>query len=147
MRTTLASIGWVATWFWPLLYTPHVLGTCTMGSEDGWSGSLFVVLPVMLVMLGAASAGIGGPKPLRWLTIPHVFTVILALAWVSPYLWGTTFLGKHLCSVRDGGFEDYASSAFAPYWAPVQFAALGLLIYVVVRTWTSSRNIGTRVVA
>src|SRR6185503_3308342 len=102
MRTAVAAVGWVATWLWPLLYTPHVLGTCTMGSEDGWSGSLFLGLPVMLIMLAAAATGIGRSKALRWLTIPHALTVFLALAWVSPYLWGTTILGRHLCSVRDG---------------------------------------------
>jgi hypothetical protein len=140
VRIAIASIGWLGTLLWPALYLPHQLGTCTMGSDDAWAASLFVYLPLMLVMLGAASVGIGQRGLIKWFTVPHVFTVMLAIAWVTPYLWGTTILGKHLCTVRDGGFEGYERSAFQTYWAPIQFLALGLLILVIWKTWRAAKT-------
>jgi hypothetical protein len=137
MRGAAAAVGWVGTWSWPVLYLPHVLGSCTQGSEDPWLASLVIYLPALLLMLAVASLGIRGARWLRWLTLPHLITLLLALYMVTPYLWGTTILGHHLCTVRDGlaGFDAYERSMFAVLWAPLQFAALCVLGYTVYRTW------------
>ncbi|MGI9332205.1 MAG: hypothetical protein ACR2RL_03525 [Gammaproteobacteria bacterium] len=112
------------------------MGTCTQGDDDPWAASLFIYLPLLCVALCLAYLGLPNARVLRWLTLPHAFTLIIALMWVTPYLLGATFGGEHMCTVREGSYYGVEMAAFQPYWAPIQLAALGVLGFVIWRYWS-----------
>lgn len=140
-------LGWVGSWAYSWVFLPHVLGTCTQGSTDGWTGSLIFYLPISWVFVSLALLGRRWAGRLRWLALPHLVTFAIGAVVIWPYLWGTTILGEHVCHVRDGGFTDLSADFLQRLWAPVQLVGLILLAVVLVRFWRipSAREVETAV--
>lgn len=127
-------------WFVVLMIPALEITTCTMGSEDAWSGTGIFYIPLMalisIFLLRCKSVSWA-----KWLSLPQVFLIPWAAFVVLKYLIGVTVQGHHFCAVlRDPGFNSYSSSWWAPYWAPLVLLSLSLLSYSYWKVWRNARN-------
>ena len=104
-------MAWPVSWLALLLAIPAVqITTCTMGSEDAWLTSLIIWTPLTVAVLTCIWIAHRHHSSLVWLSLPLFVILPYCIYFAGRFLVGTTFQGRHLCSVLLGGFDGYPSS-------------------------------------
>jgi hypothetical protein len=127
-------------WFILLMIPALEITTCTMGSEDAWSLTAIFYMPFLLLvsLLLLFTRKIEWAK---WLSIPQIVLIPWAVFVISRYLVGVTVQGNHFCAVlRDPDFNNYASSWWAPYWAPAMLVVISVLCASYIQVWRGVRH-------
>ncbi len=134
MKWGVSTIGWMISWLAMGLIPLVEMTTCTQGSTDAWLVSLVFYTPIALFGLVLLYFGRDNSRSTRWLVIPHAVLVPFAVVTAIRYLWRSTILGDHLCTIatREVGFASMQQQWWNPLWAPVQ---LLLVAGVAVMIW------------
>ena len=129
-------MAWPLSWLALLLAIPAVqITTCTMGSEDAWLTSLIIWTPLTVAALACIWIAHRHHSSLVWLSVPLFVILPYCIYFAGRFLVGTTFRGRHLCSVLHGGFDGYPSSWWAVLWAPLQLIISGLYVCLLISCW------------
>ena len=132
LKITLSITGWLLTYVYAIAPIAIGVANCTQGSDDPWLASLIFYIPALVLGLLFASFGKQWAKWLRMFSLPHLATIIFGTLTVLPFLIGSTFLGKHVCQVQTGNFEELVAPWWHTLWAPIHLICiLSILIFSV----------------
>jgi hypothetical protein len=128
---------WIFSWFVLLLAIPGVQATtCTMGDDDSWHASLLLVSPLAFLALLIIWFSRQHHTKFVFFSLPLALILPYCFIFAWDYLVGTTFQGRHLCSVLTGSdFDSYVVDPWSRYWAPVAFLLAGAYMAVAVFCW------------
>ena len=145
MKWAVSTIGWLISWLAMALIPLVETTTCTQGSTDAWLVSLVFYTPMAAVGLALLYIGRKSFRATRWLAIPHAVLVPFAAVTAIRYLWRSTIVGDHLCTIaaREVGFASEPRQWWNPLWAPVQFAVLAGLCAMIWLYWRTPSNVGS----
>jgi hypothetical protein len=135
MRHVGRLVGWFLTYFYGLGIVALPMANCTQGSDDPWTLTLFLEVPLLVV--GLALIWLGRPWHLadRLLGVPHLLTLTLGPFVVTPFLISSTLGGQHVCHAHLGYFADLRPAWWHPAWAPVEVLCLATLGFTIFSTW------------
>ena len=131
-------MAWLFSWFALLLAIPAVqVTTCTMGNENSWFTSLLFFTPGSIFVLIVIWFFRRHHAKWVFLSIPLIIILPYCIFFAGKFFLGTTLQNHPLCHVLtgDSGFNEYASSWWARFWAPLQLVILGAYVWVVFNSW------------
>lgn len=108
-----------------------------MGDDDSLVASLFFFTPITVICLGLSFFGTAQDSYLKWLTLPILTIIPLALFFTFNLLIEMTFKDNHLCTVlnNDNGFNELQRARISTYWPPVQILILLVSSWCIYRYW------------
>lgn len=129
-------MGWLLSYLYALTLGAPIIETCTMASDDGWRVALLLGVPAAAAALVLLVIGLPARAELKWLAMPHLLTLALAVPEVVSELRVATLGGRHLCDVKV--FPD-SYRAMVPAWHRwyplLQLALLGGLVLLAILYW------------
>lgn len=133
LRIGSSLCGWLMAYAHCLWLAVLPQAICGGESGDPWAATLGLALPAVVlafvIPVGRRTPGIG--HILRWLAVPLVLLVPLAVRAVLPALERSTFEGAPLC-LQAG---DAPVPGWEPFWAPVQLVVLSAITLAAVMAW------------
>jgi len=136
----IGSIGWIISY--ALLYglIGPFFGTCTQGSDDPWIIGLIIAVPLTAISLPMIACGVSAGRKMLWLTVSHVFSLLIA-AYVLPfYFLKTTIKGIDVCSAREGLPYNVPTTLWQRLWAPTYVFLILSLCLLFWRQWRRTGN-------
>ena len=141
LQISISVIGWllsyIAVFFIPLIE----ISTCTMGGDDAWLISLIFYTPFSLFSMLLIIVGCKYRFYTKWLSLPHILLIPLALFVSLKYLWGSTILGNHVCHVGKGYFEHLQIEWWHRTWAPIKLTEVTGFICLAFYSWDISVSV------